>query len=367
MEQIWMHGKLAEMHITQLLLRIWKTEGSGRLEITKDTDKKSAAFHKGHLTVVNDFLDEEAFGESLRAKNILDSASLKKCLKHAHDQKISFLKALIELTLLSPLQLWSSLEEYQKEDLFPAFDWDSGEFFFDTEKRIHEQKILLKVPSLDFILEGIRHMQNAKLIESLSPDESKPIQRLGASSPEPIDLTPPERYIIALIDKPKSLQHLYTSSELGKRETQKIVLGLLTLGFIGFPEEKKPGQIPPEIPKSEIYRVLELFNEKCTFIFKYISKEIGPVALNILEKCLEDTKPSLSPIFEKARLGPDGKIETNSILKSGISLSGENFKTQFLNGLNDILVAEVLAVKRTLGNEHESILVNSLKKIGEWN
>ena len=125
--------------------------------------------------------------------------------------------------------------------------------------------------------------------------------------------------------------------------------------------------ISPEIPKSEIYRILELFNEKCSFIFKYISKEIGPVALNILEKCLEDAKPSLSPIFEKARLGPDGRVETNSIRKGGISLSREEFKVQVLNGLNDILVAEVLAVKRTLGNEHESSLVNHLKKIGEWN
>ncbi len=362
-----MHGKFAEMHFAQLLLHIWKTEMSGRLEITKDAIEKSAAFHKGQLVVAKDVLNEAAFCDTLRKKKALDLTSLKKCTQHAHDHKISLLKTLTEQAFISPPQLWDYLEEHQKADLFPVFDWDLGEYFFDTEKSVHEHKILRKISAPGFIFEGIRQMSNAKLLDSLSPDESKAVQRLLPDFPEPIDLTPPEKYVLSLIDKPRSLKQIYTLSELGKRDTQKIFLGMFSLGLVGFPQEKKPGYASSEIAKSEIYRVLELFNEKCSFIFKYISKEIGPVALNILEKCLEDTKPVLSPIFEKARLAPDGKIETNTILKGSISLSGEEFRLQFLNGLNEILVAEVLAVKRTLGNEHESTLINYLKKIGEWN
>ncbi|MEE9500750.1 MAG: DUF4388 domain-containing protein [Candidatus Aminicenantaceae bacterium] len=367
MEQIWMHGKLGENHFSQLLLRIWKTEGSGRLEITKKSIDKRTAFHKGQLVIIKDFLDEEAFCDSLHKTKVLDSPSLKRCTKHAKDHKTSLLKTLIELAILTPVQLWDALEEYQREDLLPVFDWEQGEYFFDTEKPIHEHKILLRIHTPGFILDGIRHMKNEALLKSLAPEESKPVERLFPDSPESITLSTPEMYVISLIDTPKSLKHIYTTSELGYGETQKIICSLISLGFIGFPQKKKAGQVSPEIPKSEIYRILELFNEKCSFIFKYISKEIGPVALNILEKCLEDAKPSLSPIFEKARLGPAGKVETKSILKGGISLSREEFKVQVLNGLNDILVTEVLAVKRTLGNEHESTLVNHLKKIGEWN
>jgi hypothetical protein len=210
-------------------------------------------------------------------------------------------------------------------------------------------------------------MQNETLLESLAPGESQIVERLIPESSESVTLSAPERYVLSLIHKPKGLKHIYTSSELGYRETQRIIAALIILGLLGFPQKNITGQASAEIPKSEIFRTLELFNDKCSFIFKYISKEIGPVALNILEKCLEDTKPSLSPLFEKTRLGPDGKVETNSILKGGLSLSREEFKVQVLNGLNDILVSEVLAVKRTLGNEHESTLVNHLKKIGEWN
>jgi hypothetical protein len=300
-------------------------------------------------------------------KKILDSPSLRRCIKHAKDQKTSLPKALIELDILTPQQVWASLEEYQRADLLPVFDWEQGDFLFDTEKPIHENKILLQIPTLGLLHDGSRHMQNEILLKSLVPEESKTVERLFPESTESINLSSPERYVLSLINKPEALNHIYTLSELGHRETQKIVFTLINLGFIGFPQKNKTAPASSEIPKSEIYRILELFNEKCSYIFKYVSKEIGPVALNILEKCLDDTKPSLSPIFEKARLSPDGKVETNSILKGGISLSRKEFKIQILNGLNDILVSEVLAVKRTLGNEHESTLVNHLKKIGEWN
>ncbi len=362
-----MHGKLGEKHISQVFVRIWKTEGSGRLEITKDSAEKRAAFHKGQLVLIKDFLDEEAFCDRLLHKNMLDSPSIKKCEKHAKDQKSSFLKALIELAILTPHQLWTALEDYAQKDLLPVFDWEQGEYFFDTEKPIQEDKILLQISTPAVLLEGIRQMQNETLLKSLAPGESKTVERLIPECSESIILSAPERYVLSLINKPRGLKQIYIASELGYRETQRIILALINLGFLGFPQKKISGQSSAEIPKSEIFKTLELFNDKCSFIFKYISKEIGPVALNILEKCLEDAKPSISPLFEKARLSADGKVETNSILKGGLSLSKEEFKLQVLNGLNDILVAEVLAVKRTLGNEHESALVNHLKKIGEWN
>jgi hypothetical protein len=367
MEQTWLHGKLEEKHFSQILLYIWNTESSGRLEVTQGPIEKRATFHEGWLVITQDFLDEESFCRSLEKTKVLDSASSKKCHAHKNRQKTSLIKTLIELAILKPDELWTSLETYQREDLLPLFDWEKGEYFFDTEKPIQEDKILHQIHTLGFIHDGIGHMANEALLKTLAPQDSKTVERLTPESPESITLTAPESYVFSLINKPKSLKHVYKVSELGAKETQRSIFTLISLGLLGFPERKTAGQVSAEIPKSEIFRTLELFNEKCSFIFKYISKEIGPVALNILEKCLEDTKPSLSPLFEQTRLGPDGKVETNSILKGGLSLSREEFKVQVLDSLNDILVSEVLAVKRTLGNEHESSLVNHLKKIGEWN
>jgi hypothetical protein len=48
-----------------------------------------------------------------------------------------------------------------------------------------------------------------------------------------------------------------------------------------------------------------------------------------------------------------------------LTLFTEESRKQFIRVLNEILMAEVLAVKKALGNAHEAGVVKSLEKIGE--
>ncbi|MBN1223440.1 MAG: DUF4388 domain-containing protein [Candidatus Aminicenantes bacterium] len=364
MEQIWLHGDLKDLHFTSLLSRIWKSGGTGHLEIIKKDSEKRLNFHEGNIAIIKEAIDGKLFLTFLNEKKMLGKASPAKIKASAIGQKHFFLQELIEQGLLSPVQLWDCMVDYQKEILFPVFDWVQAEYFFDPEKPVRKHDTLTHISTPAFILQGTRQMKNDMLIRSLSPGDNKILQRLIPDTAGHLALAPHEEYILTLIESQKIVKNLYALSMLGERETRKTILGLLSLGIIGFPEKNRSANTPPEITKSEIFRIMDAFNEKCSYIFKYISKEIGPVALNILEKGLEDTKPLVSPLFSKITLCPDGKIEANSIIKSGIALSGEEIKVQLLRGLNEILVALVLAVKKTLGNEHEGILVKNLKKIG---
>jgi len=365
MENIWLHGNLDDLHISELLSHIWKSERSGRLEIATDDQKRRADFFEGQVVLVKDSVDRKLLLSIIAEKRLASESSLKNIAEMIEDNNRSLIRALLEENLLSSLGLWECLSEYQKKNLLPLFDWNEAEYFFDPEKHVQKQDILMRFATPDLILQGIRLMTNETLIQSLAPGDDKSIEILPLGMTGQFHLNPPEEYVLSLIDSQKVMRSIYATSELGKAETQKIILGFFSLGMVGFPQKKKSGQTSQEISKTEIYSIMDTFNAKCSYIFKYISKEIGPVALNILEKCIEDTKPLLSPIFAKARLTPGGKIETNTIIKGGIALSGEEIKAQLLPGLNEILVALVLAVKRTLGNEHEAMLVKNLKKIGE--
>jgi hypothetical protein len=367
MDNIWLHGNLSSMHFSELLAQIWKTERSGRLEITKEGEKRRADFFEGHVALVKDAFDETRLLKIIEKKGLATKSSLNKFNDIVLDNTRSLMKVVLEDGLLPPRHFWECLADYQKENLFPLFDWDEAEFFFDPEKSIQRHEILLRLSISDLILQGIRQMTNKTLIQSLAPDEDESIEIRTFDVPGQTRLDPPEEYLLSLAESQRALKNIYAMSALGKTETQKILLSLLTLGLVGFPEKKKTGHTSQELSKTEIYGIMDAFNEKCSYIFKYISKEIGPVAVNILENCIEDTKPLLSPILANARLTSDGKIETNTVIKGGIALSGEEIKAQLLPGLNEILVALVLAVKRTLGSEHEAMLVKNLKKIGEWN
>lgn len=361
MEESWLRGDLADIPFPQLLFRIWQREKSGYLNIRKDEVEKKLYLKKGELAVEQGSFSDKDFLKMLVEKNLLDSSYLNKYEDIAAQNKSSLTKALIELRAFSPSRLWKLMEVYFKEELFPLFDWPHGEYFFHSENLLQESEILFITETLDFILQGVRRMKNYDLIEAHIPPEESVIQIFQHYYLNQIKLEPPEKYLLNVIDNKNNLKTTYELSQLGKKESQKILFGLLSLSIIGFPQKEPKEKLPQEVSFAELYKILDAFNNKCVYIYKYISKEIGPVALNVLRKCLEETKESLSPLSQKMELGGDGRIKMNSILKANISLLSKEDEKVLIRDLNEILAAEVLAVKKTLGNKHEAILVENLK------
>jgi hypothetical protein len=358
-------GTLAENPLPELLMSLWQSKSSGYLHIKKHTEEKKIGFRRGIIVVERESFNEKDFLASLVGKGILDPSGLKRCLEFAKLNKTSFIAALIDLRGFSPAALWELLDNFIKEDLFFLFDWSFGDYVFDSEHTPHLSSILFSVQPPDFVLHGIRQMKNDKLIKTYLPPETKSVQKHAPEYWDQISLNPPEEYILNAVTHNKDLMSIYAASVLGKRETQKIIFAFLSLGILSPALSKTPKGIIHGFSSAELERILDSFNAKCSYISKYISKKLGPVAMNVIEKCIEDVRPNLSPFFQNIRLGAEGKFEVSSLLESNASFKDEEGKNSFLKSLNEILAAEVLAVKRALGDEHESALVKNLEKIGE--
>jgi len=210
-------------------------------------------------------------------------------------------------------------------------------------------------------------MQNYPLIEAHLPTEEKSLKPQSPNYLNQIRLNSPEIYLYHVIENQRSLKDVYAASELGKRETQKMLYAFLSLGLAGLPHTKVLHTQALELSQADIYNLLDAFNQRCSFIYKYISKAIGPAALNVLEKCIEDIRSHLSPPFQNIRFDASGKVEISSIQITGSSLQGRNIQLLLLKDLNEILAAEVLSVKKILGNDHEAALIQGLEKVSEWN
>lgn len=367
MEENWPQGSLTDIPFAQLLFNIWKEEKSGYLNIKKDKVEKSLCLQRGKIVVKQGAFPEKIFLETLVKKNILDSSMAKKHQDFAAKNKPTLIKALIELNTLSPSRLWKLMETYQKQDLYPLFNWQQGEYFLDSDNLPQQSEVLLSIQTLSFILQGVRRTENFDLIEAHIPPEKSRIQILQPRYLNQIKLESPEEYLLNMIEEKDDLKSIIERSQLGKKQSKKILFGLLILGIIGLHPNKTRESLYQEDSPVELHKILETFSHKCAYIHKYISKEIGPAALNVLGKCLEETKSCLSPLSRRIELGEGEKINMNSILKANLSLLSEEDRKALLRDLNEILAAEILAVKKTLGNEHESTLVKNLEKIGEQN
>lgn len=363
MENIRLQGNLSKTPFASLLFRIWKTKHSGRLAVINGKQEKKIDFKNGEICLSADSLENTILLNTALEQGLLSAALRKNVQQFAQKNNIPIFSALNEKTSLNPEQLWDLLEASEKTVLFSLFNWDQAEYSFDSEHIWEEHEILLYMSTLDIILTGIRRMKNYTLIQAALPHEDSYIQISPPDHADLLQLSPAEIYLYHVIEKDQCHKNILKMSRLTKKNSQKILFTFFSLGIASRAQEKPNNYSSPDFSHVELHSLVEAFNKKCSFIFKYISKEIGPAAANVLEKCLEEIRPQLSPFFQNLSFDPEGKLNPGPLFKSGPSLSGLDTRRMLLQDLNEILAAEVLAVKKNLGKQHEADLIFHLEKI----
>ncbi len=356
-------GNLREKPFSFLLFDLWNSRKNGKLSLKKAEDEKILFFEEGNITVTSETFNEKYFLSNLREKNIIKTSDLENLLAFAKKEHLSLIKACIQMEIVSAPHLWTLMQEYSMTDIFPFFDRDDAEFLFQPNHKPDKLKRWCRIQTLAVILQGTRQMTNSDLIASQLPESDGETQALFPQHQDQIPFLPHEKYLLHLLSNLKNLKSVCKHTELGTKDTLKVIFTFLSLGLFAFSQTKRKEYSPQDFSRAELNTILTAFNKKWLFVFKYISKELGPVSLNILEKSLEEAKTRLSPLFHSVKLRSDGNIDTHSVLKAKFNFSSQRTKQTLLIGLNEIIVSEVLAVKKTLGDEHEAILVQNLQKI----
>jgi hypothetical protein len=365
MEKKVQEGSLADTPFPLLLFSLWKAKNSGQLRISSKPHSRLLFFKKGELMITDKNISDDELKKTLLERKSLNTFEIENIETYQSKRSISFIKALTELEFLSPGYIWGLIEDIFRSDIYPVFDWKDGKYELEPEKGQQKQLIFHSLSTLDLIIQGIRQMRDFSRFQILLPTETEILQTRLPDYADKIRLDSPEIYIFGLFETPKTTKTALEMSELSERETQKILFSLFCLGYLVPSHTEKKNALPEKAFPNEISKTVDTFNKKCSYIFKYVSKEIGPVALNVMTKCLDEAKANLSPLFKEIRLGKNGIIETVPSLIGNFRTLDEEARQDLLHGLNEILASEVLAVKRTLGNKHESTLVQNLEKIGE--
>ncbi len=349
--------------LTQILFPLWESKNTGHLLLRTKAQQKTIRLKEGDIAIDKGSFDQSSFLRDLAAKKILTPSKVKKYEDQPKKSKRPLLAFLLDSEIFSPAQLWNHMETFAREEFFPFFDQFPIEYSFAAEEELQDSPIFFTIPTLAFLHEGVYQMQNFDIIDAHIPKKTERLQSLSFRYSDSIQLKPFEKYILRILQNQNNLGDIYESSALGLKATKKAIFALLSLGIIGSSALSTPNKPLQEFSAAELHKIFDTFNAKCSYIFKYVSKELGPVALNFLEKSVEDVKPHLSPHFQNIRLNMNGKIELQSVFKSNMILADREARLKLIKSLNEILSAEILAVKKTLGNESESILIKNLDKI----
>jgi len=354
-------GDLSEVPFSFLLFQLWQSRSTGILRVEEDLDK-SFYFQEGEIALAESRFQKEYFFDYLGGKDGIDPLRLKNIREKATEKTFPPVRTLIEGEAVRPDRLWVELKEFLLDEISQVFDWGKGQYSFDKETTVDLSDILLTVPALEVIQYGCRKMKNFEIIYAQLPEKNESFH-LITDIAKTVRLQPEEHYILRSMKGQANLLSLYKRSALGEKETQKIFFLLLSLGFI----QKDHPVIQPRRPLSgeteDLRKILSDLNEKSSYIFKYMSKEIGPVSQNVLKKSLDDIRDHLSPVFKEVHFDANGRFDDKKIWERA-ALASQPYKQVDIQGdMNEILAAEVLAIKSTLGDEHETQLIESLEKL----
>lgn len=364
-----LEGKLEERGLPFVLETLRTQKKTGVLILRRDDAEKRLYFKAGNLIFASSSLLDERLGDILLKEG--------KISKEQYDKSAELIKrgmrqgrALVEIGALSPKELWWSVQHQLKEIFYSLLAWPRGTYTFsDGDLRTNENIVIdMDVPQLT--LEGVRRLRDPDTLGPRFPAADAVFIQTRLGLDDKINLEPYEKHILFLVDGNRHAQEICSKSEIGDFETLKVLYALEAIGFVrrrqreeAPPQRRDAAPAAPVEEQQDVRRILQTFNDAYGFLYKYMLREIGPIAENVLNKYLNDIRTSQDALFKNVKLRKDGSLDLEMLQKNVSSLKPEVRRETLIGGLNEFFYAELLAIKKTLGPEHESSVLRSLQEL----
>ncbi len=208
--------------------------------------------------------------------------------------------------------------------------------------------------------EGIRRIDGSGSIRPHFVPMDTILVRVDESPP--LSLEPHERHVLDMVGNGATVADVCQESEIGEAETRKVLHAFLAVGVLSTKERT----LEPMARKSEdCGTMIELYNEMYRHLYEHMLNEIGPIAALVLEKYLNELKKRPDSVFALVRLSSDGSLDPVRMEKNVQQIDESRRREELVEALNELLYAELLAVKRTLGASHESRLIQAFRQMRE--
>ncbi len=358
-------GRITPFNLPEVLKFLRESGKTGLLQVVNGDVSKGLSVRRGRIIAVDSSLPDDSLAALLRAAGRITSDQASAC-EMLVSGGVRPGRALVDTGALTPAELWQWTERRARSVVRSTLAWESGSFAFEEGVVPPDDWLIVDLDILDVLLGALRELEEERHLAARLPDPEAVFEHVtfseGGEAPA---LLPHERYVLGLVNGRRTTAEIVRLSELGEAHTMMILALLFLVGCAGHrrAETVEGAPLPAEDSAADVRAVIRAYNEMYGFLYGYMIKEVGPIAEHVLEKYLREVREAHQGLFAKVSLGKDGTLNEDSLARNFHLLRARNRRDMLVSGLNEFLYSELLAVKRTLGVDHEEIVVRRLKEL----
>jgi hypothetical protein len=229
------NGKLSEQPLPELLFTIGQYRVPGVLSIIHEGITKQIFISDGNIIFAASNAPEDHLGEFLFRCGKINRIDYDKSTELMAQQKGKWQgEILIEMGALQKDELTWAVRSHQQAIVWSLFNWFQGEVTFHLGRFRHSKPIQMDIPIPRAILDGVRHIQNAKRVITLMGSRTTVLraEENALLCIEMYGAEEKERTVLRLVDGKTSLYDLCAGSPFPPHETARILYGLFTLKLV---------------------------------------------------------------------------------------------------------------------------------------
>ena len=359
-------GTLKALSVADLLEFLRGLNRPGLLSFSGPAVSVGLYLRAGHLVHAISSRDGDRLTARLVAAGRITTAQQDEVLRRdAGGEKIG--RALLESCGLTPRELSDARRLQVREIALSLFEWRGGSFVFVEGEEPPDPALEVDLPIAAIVVDGVRTLRSVDLFADRLPSPDwvfAPIPAPGGAGLDSIALERHEEQVLRLVDGERTVGAVIQAVDYPEPETRRVLFLLMTLGHILL--RPAAGIDPQDAAQvADLDGVVQRYNGLFGTIHRHLMQEVGPVAEPLLDRALRDLGDPHRRTFAGAGLGGDGTIDPGPIRQNLRLLAMKPARAALIDGLNELLYAQLLVVRRVLGAEHETRLLKSVRRVQE--
>ncbi len=228
-------GNLRDFTITQLLNLVNLAQKTGALVIVGPSQTARITFREGKLAYAQLDREDNGLGSILHSAKIITAGqytTLRARAAEMTDKELGLL--LINSGYVTQQDIIASLQAHFVSILQRLFSWVEGMFHFDSEARVPDDKIPVRIDLESIIIEGSRQTREWEHLKDELPNLDMALKftdRPGVNLRN-LNMSVEEWKVVSYINPKNTINQIAQAIKMSEMDIRRIVYGLLQAGLV---------------------------------------------------------------------------------------------------------------------------------------